>query len=345
MNKIRVCLFGRHALRTPMAYPGYRVLFNHFVQFVDEPYQADVVVLGFSVDMNGLNEKIQKTIEHNPEIKFVVISEEPLWDTLSPNAIDSNIGEWHFSYDSVEYAIFNHSNSRIFDFECIPYFLTTESHYLPRYLRLFASLLKENSAREMLNHWQSLGSEICFVHQQRDHAKYAYSNKALGVYGLSIYRCALESALNNTDSANSSSLVAKVPSRQDLPDWHLDKLMQLEGKTAVLSAIENTVQRNYITEKLFDAYAVGAIPIYFASDSHRVFELVRPEGFINLHGHGIRSAASTLTHFSPDISVAEAYLHNVDALCTRFSSAGNFHQERERVVNEVMHCIRSVMNH
>ena len=60
--------------------------------------------------------------------------------------------------------------------------------------------------------------------------------------------------------------------RQSLPDWHLDKLVQLDRQSLFVSALENTLVDHYLTEKIFDAYAVLSVPLYaakLASDSVR----------------------------------------------------------------------------
>ncbi len=44
---LSIHLFGRHAHRTPAAYPPYRQLLRRFVEYVDRPEDADVLILGF----------------------------------------------------------------------------------------------------------------------------------------------------------------------------------------------------------------------------------------------------------------------------------------------------------
>ena len=273
MAKLKVAIVGRHAARTPFSYHVYRQLLGEFFDFVEDAYKADVIVVGFSVDLDSITVNYPGLIKDNPHIQFFVFSEEPLWDCLSPNAMDCVEQKWHTAEGIINFKVFNHLNSEVFNFEKIPYFLTTESSYIARYLIMYKQLLQAHNAKSLLEYWQSKGNAVHFVQQQRLQAKYGFYNPQLNVYGLSKFRSLLCEGLSKDDASVDAQSVASNCVRQDLPDWHLDKIIRLRGKTSFLSAMENTLIRNYITEKIFDAFAVGAMPVYYADQAHRIFEL------------------------------------------------------------------------
>jgi hypothetical protein len=126
------------------------------------------------------------------------------------------------------------------------------------------------------------------------------------------------------------------PARQDLPDWHLDKLARLHGQVRLCAAYENTHHNTYISEKLFDAFAVGAIPVCYAGPGHRLHDLVPPEAMINSFGLAPEAAAEQLAGLSVDLARAEAWLATVAALRDRLADSRAIAQERQRVVAETL---------
>ena len=118
--------------------------------------------------------------------------------------------------------------------------------------------------------------------------------------------------------------------RQELPNWHLDKIATLSGRTRVCSAIENVHQYRYVSEKVFDAFAVGAVPAYYATPTHRVFEFVAPEAMINLVGLDAEAAAERILSFEPDLPMAEAWLETVNRLAEKFGDIASIRDERRR---------------
>ncbi|MBR9865383.1 MAG: hypothetical protein GYB24_18305, partial [Rhodobacteraceae bacterium] len=118
--------------------------------------------------------------------------------------------------------------------------------------------------------------------------------------------------------------------RQALADWHLDKLQELDGRCRFVSALENTHQPAYLTEKFFDAFAVGGVPLYYASDSHRVHRCVPAGGWVNLFGQTPEEAVETIDSFAFDAAFYEAYTETQARLAETFGSPRALLADRDR---------------
>ena len=124
--------------------------------------------------------------------------------------------------------------------------------------------------------------------------------------------------------------------RQDLPDWHLDKLAQLDGRSFVVSSYENVHQSRYISEKVFDSFAVGGLPTYWASPQHRVFELVPEQAMLNTRKLTAKEAATHIAGFVPDKDIAAAWLGTAARLSALFGDFEAIQAERRRVADAVV---------
>lgn len=335
MKKLRVALVGRHANRTPLSYPVYRQLFEKKVRFVEDVYSADAIILGYSIDIESITSNFPGLIKNRPDLRFLVISEEPLWDSLSPNVMCDNEVIWHTSEGSVNIEVINHVTSTVFDFSSIPYFLTTNSSYIARYIRSFQWTLNNITPSALLSQWKRNKGSVVFMQQYRNSSEYNYSNSSLGVMGLSRYRSFLGDKIANKTLSNPCVALNNSMTRQQLPDWHLDKITRLRGTYSYLSCIENTLLNNYLTEKIFDAFATGNIPLYYANPEHRVFEFVDGRVVLNLFGLSVPESDTFVREHHPTLELANLYMDNVEALYNRFANFNALHKERERVVNSI----------
>lgn len=116
--------------------------------------------------------------------------------------------------------------------------------------------------------------------------------------------------------------------RQSLADWHLNKIVTLSDDNFVVSAIENTVLNNYISEKPFDALSLGALPVYWASESHRIHEFINSDSMINIAGLDFRDAARLILDFKPTISNAEALIQARQSFLERLTAKNVLAEER-----------------
>ncbi|MBN7787217.1 exostosin family protein [Ponticoccus gilvus] len=330
-----VCLFGRHANRTPLAYDPFRRLVGGRLSFVEDPAKADVVMTGFNLDLRENAEVFVGLAKSSPDTRIMVISEEPLWDSVWSGGFKDRARTVTLDGTSVPYHFLNHSNSGIFDFEKIPYFLLTNEDFLTRYGMLVARHAGLTPG-ELLAHWQKAPISAAFFAEVREDERYACAYPDQDVYGLSVYRTQVARKVQGADVLREGMGWKAQPRRQDLADWHLDKLAALDGRVRLASAYENTHQTAYISEKIFDAFVVGGIPSYYAGPGHRILELV-PEGcMVNTYGLEAEAAAEKIAACRPDAAFVETWLRTADALRARFTDIPAVVRERQRILDAVI---------
>ena len=273
--KVSLRLHGPHAGRTPLAYPHLAPLWTDHLRLTDGP--ADLHVFAHPRDVI--------TLPGNA----ILLSEEPFWDSLfSPDPLEDVItlpaGRLHQR---------NHHTSAIFAHDRIPYFVLTDPRYVRAYQRLFA----RNAAFGAAD-WQAAfadrAQDAVFMAEYRPEAFHDLAIPQGDIIGLCAWRTRLALAAPGRVRRLGASWQGGTP-RLTLTDWHADKLAQMDHHTRMLSAVENTHQPAYLSEKLFDAFAVGARPLYVASPAHRIHDLGLPPGtWVNLHGMTSDQAAAAL---------------------------------------------------
>ncbi|WP_296818624.1 exostosin family protein [Brevundimonas sp.] len=333
-NRPRVCLFGRHGHRTPLSYPAYRQLFAGRFDYVDSPREADLVVVGFEIDIRDNFDAVWDLHQRSNRPVLAVVSEEPLWDTVWSTDLFRAESMMTRGGRRLPFRRLNHTNGDAFEFEVIPYFLTTDDLYFVRYGHVFA-----RNARKAPQHYAQLWSRApiraAFMAEHRDKKVYDVQPPQTDVRGLSAYRtrlaqlCDGPGVLRDGKGWDGSDL-----RRQDLPDWHLDKLSRLDGRSFMVSAIENTHQRQYVTEKLFDALACQAAPIYFAGECHRALKLAGG-AMLNVHGLTPSEAAEKVMGFQPTLEFLDAYVSTQQRLADLFRRPRLLADERQRVTSRV----------
>lgn len=342
MSKIKIHLHGRHANRTPLSYSEYRTFFSIYFDFTSNIFEADVVITGFSIDINGLIEKYGSYLEKNPRIKVLVISEEPLWDLMSPNHPTERYATITYKDVSLSFATANFFNSNIFKFDKLPYFITTESKYAARYAFEIKKHLVNFNDQILKQDWTEKNKKISFLQQKRQ-SEVQY-HKEFGEIALSSYRTNLAVLLDESVAEKKGLGWKDGVARQQLPDWHLDKLLTNRGKYPLFSAFENTHVDNYITEKIFDVFMLGSFPLYYAGPSHRVFEFVDEESVLNFYKVNELEAAGVIAQWTPEFVNMEAYYSTLTRLADLFSHPEILHEERRRVALKVANFILSECN-
>lgn len=335
-GRLRICLLGRHSNRTPLGYAPFQRLAADRVAFVTAPSAADIVLTGFNVDLHENAETLADAVRRNPQARVVVLSEEPLWDSIWSNGFAERRRIADPGGIDLPYTFLNHANSTIFDFERIPYFLLTRPDFLARY-GLLIGRHTNLGPRALLDHWRQAAIPAAFFAEYRDNAAYDRSFPDQQVFGLSCYRSEVARLVGDPAALRVGKGWGSDTPRQDLPDWHLDKLATLDMQVRIASAYENTHQHAYVSEKIFDAFVVGGIPTYFADPQHRIFDLVPETVMINTHGQDAQAAADRIAGFAPDAGLAEAWLQTARSLQDRFTDLKAIAAERRRVVNEVLH--------
>ncbi|WP_133468426.1 glycosyltransferase family 10 domain-containing protein [Paraglaciecola marina] len=341
--KIRCILLGRHSNRTPMVYSAYKKVFSNKIEFVSNIDKAHVVILGFVVDLNGLKETLITAQRKNPSLKIVVISEELLWDTIGGGRFWEKYSNIEISNHVFHFWNLNHVTTDIYNFHNIPYYLTTDNHYFSRYSAMFAMNVKQ-TANIYKSIWQKAKYQSVFLMQKRFEDKYDVTNPAYNIKGLCRYRSAVAQNWPDNSKVISGFGWGVDSKRQDLPDWHLDKITTFNRQTQCFSAVENTHQKYYITEKIFDAFALSAIPLYFANSEHRIYEIVKPNSFINLFG--VESLGSCLSAFNNAMNCIDldSYVSAQIRLSVLFSKPILLAMERARVVAEIYSELIQIMD-
>lgn len=328
--KARIFLMGRHANRTPFAYPALRPLLQHYFEYSDSAINADFLVFGFVIDIQELAEELLQIRQANPAARLVVVSEEPLWDSLwSGEFWKRNLAVQRQGAE-LPYTNLNHVTCDIYEFEHFPYFITTDDRYFVRYAHYF----KRNSqyaSGEILQTWKQAEIRYAFYCEKRCDPKFAAEYQEHGIQGITNLRSQIAELCQFPGTLRVGKGWGDFPIRQSLPDWHLDKLAALDLNAWFVSALENTAHDCYITEKLFDAYAVLGIPIYFASKTSRLSQLVDPESLINCWQLDAAEVCVRLGRFKATQAFVDRYRSTLTRLCELFSAPGKYIEERQRM--------------
>lgn len=337
----KVCLFGRRSNRTPLSYEPLRRIIGSRLEIVDAPEKADLIVSGINLDFREGIAALLPALKKPNRPKLVVISEEPVWDITWSGPFLGKNGRIAAGEIELEYTFLGHETSDIFDFERIPYFVLTSNAYPVRYANMIGRF-SGVSPKEMCERWSIAPITAAFFMEKRTNKVFSMDFPGRDVTGLSAYRTSVAQLTKIPGVLRcGKGWVGDAP-RQDLPDWHLDKLAQLDGRTRTLAAFENVHQRNYITEKIYDAFAVGAVPIYWASPQHRVLELLPEPAFLNTHGLDARAAAERIMEFVPTEALAEAWLESARRFSALFADIGAIHAERRRVAEAVLRNVAEI---
>ena len=331
----RICLVGRHSNRTPLAYAPFRQTAGARISVVTDPMEADIVMTGFNLDIMENFELFRGITTSRPDTKVVVLSEEPLWDSIWSGGFAERARTARSHSAGVPYTFLNHENSAIFDFEAIPYFLLTSEEYLTRYGLLIARHMALKPS-DLLERWRRAPVPAAFYAEVRDAEAYSQVFEAHGLHGLSVYRTEIARKVDLPGTLRAGKGWQSDARRQDLPDWHLDKIAALDNRVRITAAYENTHQKNYVSEKIFDAFVVGGIPAYYADRGHRVLSLVPDSSMINTWGMNAQDAAQRLAAFEADMDLAESWLDTAAHLQKTFSDASLIVRERHRVVDAIL---------
>ncbi len=272
---IRIYLSGRHSQRTPLSYTWLSSLWEGRIQKVDKPVDADICVFAHCLDVADAPVEVVEEWRLRG-LPIVWLSEEPFWDTIwgrNPMSEQIIVDTEHGALPVVQ---LNHQTCEIFHFDRLPYYLLTNPRFLSTYRRLFTRNASRSQA-EWRDHFVSRPIDISFMFERRPETYHDVFLAEGDVYGLCAWRTRLAELqyVSKVERLGASWGVGK--SRFELRNWHEDKIIQLDGRARNIAAFENTHQPDYITEKIFDAFACGSRPLYFASPDHRLHEFGLPQ--------------------------------------------------------------------
>lgn len=321
--RIRIALCGPHAMRSPFGYASLRPLWQDHIELVAEPEAADLVICTHPQDARQLPEGDSGTT-------LALFSEEPFWDSLfSPDPLAETVLIAGRALHQV-----NHHRSPIFAFDRLPYFLLTDHRFAAAYGHRFA-----RNARLAAGDWQAAFAarkwRAAFMAERRIESFHDLAFPEGGILGLCAWRSRLAASMPGAMPLGPSWQGGVA--RLDLPDWHMDKLMRLDGRALMISAIENTHQPAYVSEKIFDAFACGGVPLYVAEDSHSLHRLdLPPEAWINLHGLDSGEAALRLKGWMPSPGMAMDYAAAQSRLAALFGDIRIWQAERQRLSRSLL---------
>lgn len=324
---IRVHLAGEHAHRTPLSYPTLWPLFSDRLSRTDDPERADLLIFAHFWDLALPPEPLVRAWrKRRPPV--LVLSEEPFWDSLwSPDPlareliVDTALG-------ALPVTQLTHQTSAIFDFDRLPYHTLTE----PTQAAAHAVRFRRNARRSAAD-WQvdfaARPWDAAFLAAHRPEAFHDVHKGDL--IGLCAWRTRLAEAAPGRVLREGEGWPDR-PGRFAVAHWHLDKLMRLDGQARLISGIENTHHPAYLTEKLFDAFACGGLPLIYAGPTHRLHRLGLPlDATINLWGLAAATAATRLESLDWSRPRFEAFREAQASLATLFGDLRLLVAERERL--------------
>lgn len=326
-------LLGKHSHRTPLSYDDLSYVRTEFFQQVEDIFKADLVILGFQIDLTQNKGILFEYKRRRSDGLILVLSEEPLWDLIWSEGRKNIRHTFAIEGEVLDYFYLNHYNSNLYKTSNYPYFLLTSNEYLTRYNLYFAENLKL-SKTEVLKIWNSPNKKVKFLMEKRVDSRYTVFDEKKILIGLSEYRTQIAMALGS-DLASTNGLGWGAKKRQELADWHFEKLLELKNISFLISAIENTNCACYITEKIFDAYAACGYPITYLSDENLKLLPFINGNHLNLYGCDVPVASKYISEFNIGMVDIESYLETQSQLRALFSNNEKISVERYNIYNRL----------
>lgn len=343
---IRIHLSGLHADRSPLSYPALAPLFTPHIRLLPRPKSADLLMFSHSLDIEAMPAAVYEYWRAT-DCPIVLLSEEPFWDTIWAKKPLQKARNLTTKFGAVPVTQLNHHTSDVFDFDQIPYYLLTNLQFASAYAYRF-----RRNAAKCATDWQAdfaaYPVDTSFMAVRRDESFHNVRHKRGDIIGLCAWRSELALACN-------SGVIERLGqswdrkwdqgrNRFDLRDWHLDKLTKQDRRSRLFSALENTHQPNYLSEKLFDAFALASRPIYFASPGHRAHDLGLPtEAWINLYDLPVAEAVQRLEAAPFDAAFFTAYVEAQHQLERLFTDTEIFIAERARLQSAVLRALTEII--
>lgn len=279
---IRILPFGAFHNRQPLAYAPIRARLAGQVELVNTPSEAQILLISHHKDLELYGTRLLRLLAARPALRVVLLSEEPFWDSCWAPDPFSRYQGFATPEGVLPYAVLNHHTSAIYRAQRIPYFLLTDPRYIAHYRPLF-DRNAGRSAAEWLAHFRDVPLDAGFIGEKRSHDRHNPAFPAQDVWGLSVFRSRFTHLCTAGRVLRAGKGWSDGPPRQELPDWHADKLALLDLRCRYVAGFENTHQADYLSEKIYDAFAVGAVPLYVAGKTHAVHRLVGPAGWLNFY--------------------------------------------------------------
>lgn len=338
MEPLRTFIYGGYRNRNPLAYAPIRRVLGDRILYTDSPADAQLVIISHFKDFDLFGAEIAAMLSKWPWLRLVLLSEEPYWDSCWTPDPFTRLQRVETDAGHVTVTLLNHETSSIYSGARIPYFLLTDTNYLARYRSLF-SRNAGFSAEDWLRHFRQTRQDAVFLAARRTSPTLAPDFGGDALLGLSVWRSQMaercvEASPQGHVLCEGQGWTQTLP-RQDLPDWHADKIARFDLATRYMAAFENTHQRDYISEKIWDAFALGAVPLYLAGPEHALHHLIGPDGWINFHSSLPHIPAFDAT--TPvTLTMAERYASQQAGLASYVSDTDMIATEYERFADKLI---------
>lgn len=340
--KPRIHLLGKHANRTPLSYSPYKHIATNYFTYSNSVFDADILILGFSIDIPSHAFQIEKAMARNPGLKVVVLSEEPLWITKWSEYTTNDASDiLSDKTTGIPYLQISCLNSSIYDDLPVPYFITTDERYLARYQTMFWRNAALNPV-ELLNEWEARPYKFAYIGECREDNRESIvlptSQEGLP---LSRYRTDLAKSITSKKYVCGRGWEVAQLRRQQLPDWHSNKLAALNRKAVYVSAIENTYCKSYTTEKPFDALASLSIPIVWAPENACLHRFIPSSATLSVHSMTSTDAADTIDRRNATEDNACELIRACNRIASSILTPRYIHDARSSVVSRAAEILKA----
>lgn len=336
---------GRFQHRQPFAYAPILRACAGQIALAETPQTADYVILSHTKDLEELAPDLVALHRQASAPKIVLLSEEPFWDTIWGAAPFTRDQTYDGPAGSFPFAFLNHHTTSIYGFNQIPYYLLTDPVFALRYQDRFVQNARRSS-QDWGAHFAKAPIAAAFIAEKRMNQKFAVRFPQHDTYGLCPFRSQLTQIYESPDPDRAVYRAGlgwrKGPKRQALEDWHLDKLQSLDQRCRFVSGLENTHQPNYLSEKLFDAFAVGAVPLFYASPQHRVHRLGLEGSWLNLFDMSPETACAAINRFAFSEPFLASYSQAQTRLATLFTDPKILADEYAQLVAALGDALKAV---
>lgn len=326
---IPVFCYGGYRNRNPLSYDAIRSRLGDRVALVDTPADARLLVISHHADFDLFGRQIFEMLAAVPDLRLVLLSEEPFWDSVwMPDPV-SRYQSHETEHGVLPYTVLNHVTSGIYKADRIPYFLLTD----PRYIAHYRPMTARNagmSATAWHDHFSNARDDAVFMNIRRTGQVFSPNFPDADMWALSVFRSDFAARCIGRTVVRKGQGWEDGPPRQELDDWQRDKLDRFDHRCRFMSAFENTHHPDYISEKIYDAFAVGAVPLYYAAPGHSVFRILGAEGWLNFFDQ-----SDTIPIFDAEQTVdrktCEAYARTQEHLARLFDDRQAIEAEYERL--------------
>lgn len=340
---IQVLLFGDHWNRQPLAYAPIRDRLAGRIALTELPEEADIALFSHVSDLTRHGAALAAMVARRPSLRPVLLSQDPVWDTAEGADPFVKYRSWKAGDLSFGYAVLNHFTSTIFDTEALPYPLLCDPRFVAQYRPMFARNAGL-SAQDWRLHWRVAAWDAVFpadptVPPAREAAFEDAEVWGLAALAAKIARHCKGPNILRPPRGSDDDLTRSTPG-----DWHAETLAELDMKCRWFCALETVHQRNHVSERILDGYAIGAVPLYIGTKGHAVGELLGRDSWQNLAPRLPRKDAPKTQPFDartqPGEKITKAYQQTQERLALRLQDQTAIDSDLDRLAERLYTALR-----